>query len=252
MIFAISAQKGGTAKTTTAHAMQAGLTLKGFKVLSVDLDQQGSLSFMAGADQTGKTVLGVLAGELKAEEAIQHLPIGDIIPANKKLAGAAKLLEGTGGEYTLKEALKPIKKDYDYIILDCPPALNHITINALTAADQVIIPAQADILSLQGISQLWESIQAVKTYTNKQLKVAGILLCRHNPRAVIKRDLEEHLRTEIAEQMHTKVFKTAIREAVAINEAQYMQQSIFDYAGKSRVAGDYKAFIKELLSVKEG
>lgn len=120
--------------------------------------------------------------------------------------------------------------------------------NALTAADQVIIPAQADILSLQGIAQLWESIQAAQTYTNKGLKIAGILLCRHNARAVIKRDLEEHLRGDIAKQLNTKVFNTTIREAVVINEAQYMQQSIFEYSPRSKAAGDYKAFIEELIS----
>lgn len=247
MIIAITAQKGGTGKTTTAATMAAGLTLKGYKVLLVDLDQQGSLSFVSGAATTGKTTLGLLTGEITAAEAIQQVNIADIIPANKSLAGAEATLKETGGEYRLKEALAPLKGKYDFILLDCPPALGSLTINALTAADRVIIPAQADVLSLAGITQLYDSCKLVRKYTNKKLQIAGILLAKHNTRAVLKRDLEEVLREQIAAQMQAKVFTATIREAIAINEAQYMQQSIFDYASKSKAAEDYKAFIEEFL-----
>ena len=248
MIIAITAQKGGTGKTTTAATMAAGLTLKGYKVLLVDLDQQGSLSFISGAAATGKTTLGLLTGEITAKEAIQQVSIADIIPANKSLAGAEATLKETGGEYRLKEALEPLKGSYDFILLDCPPALGSLTINALTAADKVIIPAQADVLSLAGITQLYDSCKLVRKYTNKNLQIAGILLAKHNIRAVLKRDLEEVLRGQIAEQMKAKVYTATIREAIAINEAQYMQQSIFDYAGKSKAAEDYKAFLEEFLA----
>ena len=247
MIIAITAQKGGTGKTTTAATMAAGLTLKGYKVLLIDLDQQGSLSFICKADATGKTTLGILTREITAEEAIQPVEIADIIPANKALAGAEAVLKETGGEYRLKEALEPIKGKYDFIIIDCPPALGSLTINALTAANKVIVPAQADVLSLAGITQLYDSCKLVKKYTNKELEIAGILLAKHSNRTVLKRDLEEVLREQLSQQMQSKVYTATIREAVAINEAQYMQQSLFSYAGNSKVAEDYRAFIEEFL-----
>lgn len=253
MIIAITAQKGGTGKTTTAATMAAGLTIKGYKVLLVDLDQQGSLSFICKADTKGKTTLGILTREIATEEAIQTAEIADIIPANKALAGAEVTLKETGGEYRLREALEPVKGKYDFIIIDCPPALGSLTINALTAADNVIVPAQADVLSLTGIAQLYDSCKLVKKYTNKKLEIAGILLAKHNNRTILKRDLEEVLREQLSQQMQSKVYKATIREAVAINEAQYMQQSIFEYAASSKVAEDYKAFIEEFLEdIKRG
>lgn len=247
MIVAIAAQKGGTGKTTTAATLAAGLTIRGFKVLLVDLDQQGSLSFITGADPQGKTTLGLLTREIQAAEAIQHTATADIIPASKSLVAAEATLKETGGEYRLREALEPIRAEYDFIILDCPPALNSLTINALTAADEVIIPTQADILSLKGITQLYDSCQLVKKYTNKSLHIAGVLLTRHSSRAVIKRDLEEVLREQITGQMQTKTYKACIREGVAVNEAQYLQQSIFQYSPRSKAASDYHAFIEEFL-----
>ena len=252
MIVAITAQKGGVGKTTLAATMAAALTLKGKKVLLVDLDQQGSLSFVTGADTNGKTTLGLLTRENKAADIIQKLPVADIIPANKSLVSAEATLRETGGEYRLREGLEPVRAEYDYIILDCPPALNSLTINALTAADEVIIPTQADVLSIQGIAQLYESYKLVKKYTNRGLHIAGVLLTRHSGRAVIKRDLEAALRDKIAGMIKTKVYQTTIREGVAINEAQYLQQSIFQYAPRSKVAADYEAFVNEFLQDMEG
>ena len=250
MIITITAQKGGTGKTTTAATMASGLTLKGYKILLVDLDYQGSLSFICKANTTdskSKTTLGLFTREIKANEAIQVVELADIIPANKYLVGAEATLKETGGEYRLREALEPVKDSYDFIIIDCPPALGSITINALTAADKVIIPAQADVLSFAGITQLYDSCKLVRKYTNKELEIAGILLAKHSRRSILKRDLEEVLRKQISQQMNSKVYATTIREAIAINEAQYMQQSIFQYAGNSKVAEDYKAFIEEFL-----
>lgn len=247
MIIAIAAQKGGTGKTTTAATLAAGLNLKGYKVLLVDLDQQGSLSYICKADTSGKTTLGILTRETTAAEAVQSVDIADIIPSNKSLAGAETILKETGGEYRLKEALEPIESKYNYIIIDCPPALSSLTINALTAASKVIIPAQADVLAIAGVTQLHDTYKLVKKYTNTGIEIAGILLTKHSARAVLKRDLEEVLRGQLSEQLQTKVYKQSIREAVAINEAQYMQQSIFEYANNSNVAEDYKAFIEEFL-----
>ena len=242
----VTNQKGGTGKTTTAIQLAAGLSLKGYKTLSIDLDAQGNLTYTAGAKTNGATAPGVLTGEVKAEDAIQHTPSGDIIAANKALAGADAFIADTGKEYRLKEALESLQAAYDYIIIDTPPALGILTINALTACNSVIIPAQADIYSLQGIEQLADTMKPVKKYCNPNLKIAGILLTRYNSRSVLSREVAE-LAEQLADKLGTKLFKTTIREAIAVKEAQISQQSLFDYAPKAKVTEDYRAFIEELL-----
>ena len=141
---AIINQKGGVGKSTTALAIGAGLSLKGYSVLFIDLDAQGNLSYTLGADTKGYNAMGVLERPETAKEEIQHTPQGDIIASSPKLAGADKLLEETGKEYRLKEALDSLQGAYDYIIVDTPPALGILTINALTACTGAIIPAQAE------------------------------------------------------------------------------------------------------------
>ena len=242
----VTNQKGGTGKTTTAIQLAAGLSLKGYKTLSIDLDAQGNLTYTAGAKTNGATAPGVLTGEVKAEDAIQHTPSGDIIAANKALAGADAFIADTGKEYRLKEALESLQAAYDYIIIDTPPALGILTINALTACNSVIIPAQADIYSLQGIEQLADTMKPVKKYCNPNLKIAGILLTRYSSRSVLSREVAE-LAEQLADKLGTKLFKTTIREAIAVKEAQISQQSLFDYAPKAKVTEDYRAFIEELL-----
>lgn len=247
MIYAVINQKGGVGKSTTAAALWAGLTGKGYKTLAIDLDAQGSLTNTARAEN-GKgqlTALSVLTREATAQEAIQHTQDGDIIAASRKLAGADKIITDTGKEYQLKEAIQDIKACYDYIIIDTPPALGILTINALTAADSVIIPAFADAYSLQGIDQLMDTITPVKQYCNQALTIAGILLTRHNPRTVLSRDIETYLK-DTAKKLNTRVFKATIREAVTIKEAQLKRQSIFKYAPIANVTFDYLNFISEI------
>lgn len=245
-IIAIINQKGGVGKSTTAEALAAGIHLKGYRVLSIDLDAQANLSYTAGASTNGATVLGVLTGEIQAEDAIQHTATGDIIAASKALAGADAFISDTGKEYRLKEALEPISVAYDFIILDTPPALGILTINALTACDSVIIPAQADIYSLQGIEQLAETMKPVKKYCNPALSIEGILLTRYSPRSILSREVAE-LADQLAVRLESRLFKATIRDAVAVKEAQISQESIFNYAPKAKVTEDYKAFIEELL-----
>ena len=245
-MFAIINQKGGVGKTTTAEALAAGLALKGCSVLSIDLDAQGNMTHTSRASTEGATVLGVLMGELDASDAIQHTENGDIIPASKALAGADAFIKDTGKEYRLREALEPIRGEYDYIVVDTPPALGILTINALTACDSVIIPAQADIYSLQGVEQLAETIKPVKKYTNPALTIEGILLTRYSPRSVLSREVAE-LAEQLAAKLGTKLFKTTIREAIAVKEAQISQRSLFSYAPKAKVTEDYSRFIAEIL-----
>ena len=246
MIYTVATQKGGVGKTTTAAALWAGLSFKGYKCLAIDLDPQCNLSFTAGADTTRKTALSLLTGEAPAEETIQQTAAGDIIPASKSLAGADAFITDTGKEYRLKEALEPIQARYDYIVIDTPPALGILTVNALTACNSVIVPAQADIFSLQGIDQLQATIDPVRKYCNPTLHIEGLLLTRYNARTALSRDVSEIMQ-QLAQKLGTKVFNTTIREGIAVKEAQISQRTIFDYAPKAKVTDDYRAFIEEIL-----
>lgn len=248
-ITAVAIQKGGQGKTVTAYALGAGLALRGQRVLFIDLDAQGNLSYTLGADATGLTgrsAFEVLQGATSPAEAIQHTPLGDIIASSPALAAADTTLTAVGKEYRLREALEALGDAYDRIILDTPPSLGILTVNALTAADSLIIPAQADMYSLQGVGQLWQTIQTIRRYCNPHLAIEGVLLTRFNGRAVISRDLSDMLE-QTAAQMGTKVFKTRIRECTALKEAVAVKTDIYTYAPRSNAAADYSAFIGELL-----
>lgn len=244
-VIAVVSHKGGVGKTTTAQALAAGIAAAGFKVLAVDMDSQRNLSFYLGAKQ-GKTVLAVLTGDIKAAEAIQTIGPVDLIPAHKGLDALVGVLVDTGKEYKLKEALDQLGAAYDYIIIDTPPSLGILTINALTAANSVIIPAQADYFSYQGMKQLIDVYTTVKKYTNKDLAIAGILLTRYNGRTKLSKEMLEQFK-EYAAKIGTKVFNTQIRDATAVKEAQILQRDLLEYAPKCNAAKDYKAFVAELL-----
>jgi chromosome partitioning protein len=218
---------------------------RGYGVLFIDLDGQGNLSHTMKAGHTELTSLDVLMGNATAREAIRHTEDGDIMGSSPSLAGADTLLTATGKEYRLKESLKNL--DYDYAIIDTPPALGVITINALTASAGVIIPAQADTYSLQGISQLNDTLTVVKRYCNPSLNVLGILLTRYNQRAILSRDIAKII-DQTAEQLNTKLYATKIRECVALREAQANQRDIFSYAPRSNAAEDYMNFLNEFLN----
>lgn len=243
---AIVNRRGGVGKTATAHAVGAGIAHRGKRVLFVDLDSQTNLTFDVGAQATPPGSMELLSGSATAREAIQYTPGGDIIPATPSLAAADTAIDGTGKEYRLREALEEVESLYDYCITDTPPALGVLTVNALTAANDVIIPAQAEIHSLQGMSLLHETIEAVQKYTNRRLNVLGILITRYNGRTTIARDMTANIE-RVAYTLHTKAFNTPIRECVSVKEAQAVQQDIFKYAPKSNAATDYNALIDEIL-----
>ena len=228
-VIAIANQKGGVAKTTTSAAMAAGLKKRGYSVLAIDVDPQGNLSDSCGADNKQKvTVYELLKGETSAEQSIQQLDVFDIIPANIMLAGAEQELSQIGKEQRLKERLMPIIDKYDYIIIDTPPALGILTINAFTVADEVIIPTTAGIFAATGITQLYDTIQNVRKYCNEKVKIAGVLLTKYNPRSNNNKDMKD-LTEQLANYMSAPMYNTYIRASVVVEEAQARKVDLFTY-----------------------
>ena len=238
-------QKGGVGKTSTAAALAAGLNAMGKKTLAVDADAQGSLTFIMGAEATRGTY-NAMTGGADVAGLIVHTEQGDLLPSTEQLIGADLEFTKTGREYLLRDALEGVKSDYTHIIIDCPPQLGILAINALTASDDVIIPMGADILSLQGLGQLADTIDTVKRYCNKNLRTAGLLITRYSKRAVLSRDLAEVIQ-EQAQAIGASVYDTQIREGIAVKEAQTLRTSIFSSHPKANPAIDYRAFIKEYL-----
>jgi len=239
-------QKGGVGKTTTAHALATGLTHKGHSVLCVDMDPQGNLSYTMGANTSAAGLYEAMKGEATAGQVIQHTSQGDILPSSLLLSAADMEFTATGREWILDSLLKPVKRAYSHIIIDSPPTLGILTINALTAGTDVVIPMGADIYSLQGLSQLHRTILKVRQFCNKDIKVAGLLMTRYNARTILSRDMYDGIAAKAAEVQST-LYNTVIREGVAVKEAQTNQASLFDYAPQSNPAQDYANFIQEYL-----
>ena len=245
MIITVINQKGGTGKTTTAAAMLAYYNQQGSPALGIDLDPQCNLSLAVGAQRAGANALGMLTGQASASAAIQRAKYTDIIAGAPELSAADEMFTNDIGKaYKLREALSNQRSTYNKIIIDSPPALGVLSVNALTAADYVRIPCQADVFSVQGLAQLSDTIEQVKKYTNPQITVLGILLTRHNQRATLSRDMRDVLERE-AEKLGTIVFNTAIRESVSAKEPIAMQESIFADP-TTNAAIDYAAFMQEL------
>lgn len=246
-ITTVTNQKGGVGKTTTSIALVSGLSARGYRVLGIDLDPQGSLGFSAGLDiENNDTIYEVLKGKSPIQQAIIETDIGDFIPSNILLSTAELEFNVTGREYLLHNELQKIEQDYDFIIIDTPPALNVLTVNAYVASSGLIIPMAPEILSLLGISQIRDTIETVRHYYNPDLSVLGILLTRFNQRYMLNLEVEEMAR-EVAKGLDTVVFDTKIRSSIAVAEAPAHGQSVIDYAPDSRPAQDYSDLIDELL-----
>jgi chromosome partitioning protein len=242
-------QKGGTGKSSTAHALSAGLKMRGQRVLIVDADPQCNISHTMKAD-TSKGLFEVLNGE-PAAGIIRRTEQGDVLANSQRLVGADRMFADINSEYLLADALAPVKDNYDYILIDCPPQLGILTINALVAATDLVIPITADLYALQGLALLAANVEKVKVRANPLLRIDGILLTKYSGRSVLSRDIKTELQKQAA-AMGTKVYKTAIREGVAIREAQAQRRSVFDYAPSSNPAKDYGEFIEEYLKGGDG
>ncbi len=246
-IIAVTNQKGGVGKTTTSAALLSSLHQRGARVLGIDLDPQGSLGFCLGLDiENCATVYDVMRGDKYIRDVVISTGCGDILPSNILLSGAELEFSRAGREFLLKTQLAELEDDYDIIIIDTPPALNVLTVNAYVAADSLIIPMAPEILSLLGVAQIRETIDTVRRCYNSRLKVLGILLNKFNPRLNLNREVLE-LSEQIAQQLGSKVFESKIRASVAVAEAPAHGESVLTYAPRSKPSEDFQGLVDEIL-----
>ncbi len=241
-------QKGGVGKTTTTGVLSAGLAKLGKRVLSVDLDPQGNLGFSLGMDiESGGSIYDVIKGTMRVEEAVRKTEeYGDVLTSNILLSEAELIFTGEERQLVLKRVLEQAGNRYDYIVIDTPPALNILTINGYAAADYLIIPMAAEILSLVGLVQLKETVEAVRSTVNPDLQVLGILLTRFNRHTNLSKDVLE-MSGAVARQIGTSIFDTKIRTGVAVGEAPAHGICVTDYSPRSNVSKDYKEFVDETI-----
>lgn len=244
VVITITNQKGGVGKTTTAAALMAGLNKRGKKCLTIDLDPQSNLTYLVKANTSDYSIREVFSDDCDIDEAIQQTENGDFIQSNKNLIKTINDLNPIEQVYKLKTLLESIQDKYDFIILDTPPTLSPLTMNALSASTNVIIPVQPDSFSLQGAVELSKTIEYIKKINN-ELTISGILFCRYKARASLAKHMEQNF-DKFAKTLNTNVFQTKIREAIAVQEAQYLRENIFDYS-KSSVSEDYNSFIDEFI-----
>lgn len=248
-IIAISNQKGGVGKTTTAINLSAFLALEGKKVLLIDIDPQGNTSSGIGIERSkiDKNIYDSLINQVPIQEVMVPSQIKnlDVLPSTLQLAGAEiELVNYISRENRLKQLLRPIKEKYDYIILDTPPSLGLLTLNALNASNSVIIPVQCEYYALEGIGQLLNTITLVKENLNPNLAIEGILLTMYD----IRNNLSKEVAEEIDKHFHGCIFQTIIPRNVRLSEAPSFGQPIVIYEAKSRGAQAYQKLAQEVIA----
>jgi len=247
IIISLLNHKGGVGKTTSAINIGAGMVELGRRVLLVDLDPQANLTLSLGIPRQPNTIYEAVRGEspLVPYNVREGL---DIVISTLDLSGAEmELINEAGREFILRELFDPIKEDYDYIIIDCPPSLGLLTLNALTSSDLVYIPLQTEFLAMQGLAKIQQVINKVKLRLNKGLEVGGVIATMYDQRKVLNRDVVETIKKYFGEA----VFDTMIRDNVALAEAPAQRQDIFTYSPKSPGAEDYLSLCREIIARTE-
>ena len=253
-VMAIVNQKGGVGKTTTTQNLGHALVEQGRRVLLVDLDPQANLTLCCGIkpDELQQTIYDPIAAAIRldAHPTLSEVTIptafgAELAPANDELSGAEPdLYSAAGGELIVKQAIEPLREGYDYILIDCPPNLGLLTVNALTAADGVLIPVQADYLAMKGVGQLLKTIMVIQRRLNQRLAIAGLLLTMAD-RTLISREVIET--TRHAFEGRLPVFQTVIRRRVEMRESPRSGKSVLTYASTSDAACDYRQLAKEVM-----
>ena len=251
-IISIANQKGGVGKTTTAINLSTIIAKKGKKVLMIDADPQGNASSGVGIDRDNieLSVYDILINEIEVDEVVKKTNIKNlnICPSNINLAGAeVELVSVMSREQRLKEKLDKVKGDYDFIIIDCPPSLGLITLNAFTASDSVLIPVQCEYYALEGLGQLLNTINLVKKHLNKNIEIEGALLTMYD----IRTNLSNQVVKEVKKYFNDKVYKNVIPRNVKLSEAPSYGMPISIYDPRSKGAKSYEKFVKEFLKKNE-
>ena len=251
-IVSIANQKGGVGKTTTSINLSTILAKKGKKVLMIDADPQGNASSGVGIDreEIEQSIYDVLINDVQIEEVVKKTNIKnlDIVPSNINLAGAeVELVSVMSREHRLKEKVDIIKENYDFIIIDCPPSLGLITLNAFTASDSVLIPVQCEYYALEGLGQLLNTISLVKKHLNKEIEIEGALLTMYD----IRTNLSNQVVKEVKKYFNEKVYKNVIPRNVKLSEAPSFGMPISIYEPRSKGAKSYEKFVKEFLKNNE-
>ncbi len=250
-IVSLANQKGGVGKTTTTINLGTILAKKGKKVLLIDADPQGNATSGIGVEKDAEySTYDILVNETKLQDAIQDTIIKNlkVCPANMSLAGAeVELVSMMSREQRLKEKLEEVKDEYDYVLIDCPPSLGLITLNAFTASDSVLIPVQCEYFALEGLGQLMNTIDLVKKHLNKEIQIEGALLTMYD----IRTNLSNQVVKEVKKYFGNRVYKAVIPRNVRLSEAPSYGMPITEYDPRSKGAKSYTKFAKEFLKMNE-